>query len=430
MHEKTTVLVTAYAVNPYKGSEDGMGWNMILEIARYHRVIAITRENNQAAIDRYLADFPIEYANNIQFKYFDTPYYTRFWKKGGRGALLYFYMWQFVVASWIKKQDWSYDLVHNLNFHNDWTPSFLWRTGKPLVWGPIGHHPFIPTAFLKPYGRKTWLRERIRWTAKKLFWNLDFNLRKTADSANHVFAMNSEVQKVLSIKESKVSILPSVATEEVDVVPDKPKDRFSILSIGRFVALKGFDVTIRSFSKFYKTLPEESRDQVSLTLVGKGPAEPLMKAIIQKNNLEKVIRIIPWIERDQLTFVYQGADLFFFPSHEGAGMVVAEAMSRGLPVLCFDNCGPGEFINANCGVAVPYDDYDKVIDRFADALGELYKNKNRLSQLSRGALRQYRQRFTWASKGEMFRTVYASIIAEQSQKEMTHVEADHLHSSL
>ena len=41
------ILITAYAVNPYKGSEDGTGWNMIQEIAKYNNVIAITRKNNR-----------------------------------------------------------------------------------------------------------------------------------------------------------------------------------------------------------------------------------------------------------------------------------------------------------------------------------------------------------------------------------------------
>ena len=53
-----TVLMTAYAVNPYKGSEDGMGWNFILQAARFQRVIAVTRRNNGPHIERYLAENP------------------------------------------------------------------------------------------------------------------------------------------------------------------------------------------------------------------------------------------------------------------------------------------------------------------------------------------------------------------------------------
>ncbi len=48
LHENR-VLITAYAVNPYKGSEDGMGWNFILQAARFQRVVAVTRRNNGPA---------------------------------------------------------------------------------------------------------------------------------------------------------------------------------------------------------------------------------------------------------------------------------------------------------------------------------------------------------------------------------------------
>ena len=53
-----TILVTAYAVNPYKGSEDGMGWNFIMQIARYQKVIAVTRINNGPHIEKYKAANP------------------------------------------------------------------------------------------------------------------------------------------------------------------------------------------------------------------------------------------------------------------------------------------------------------------------------------------------------------------------------------
>jgi len=411
--DKPTILVTAYAVNPYKGSEDGMGWNMILQIARHQKVIAITRENNQAAIERYIYEFDVPEAKNIQFEYYDTPYYTRFWKKGGRGALLYFYMWQYGVANWVKKQDWTYDIVHNLNFHNDWTPSFLWKTGRPFVWGPIGHHPEIPTAFLKEYGFQAVMREGIRWAAKQFFWNFDPFLKKTKNKAAHIFAMNYTVAKVLDLPDAKVSILPSVASEKVDYNQKLPKDTFEILSVGRFVPLKGFDITIKAFAAFYHRLSLDEKRRVRLTLVGRGPAEQQLRLLIEEHKVGGAVHIIPWIERDKLSMIYQAADLFFFPSHEGAGMVVSEAMSYGLPILCFDNCGPGAFINPACGLAVPYQDYDTVIKYFTDDLIRLYRDRDLLQRLSTGARRQHHNLFTWARKGEIFQTVYQSILAQK-----------------
>ena len=48
------VLVNAYAVNPYWGSEQGMGWNWVVNIARYCNVYVITegefRDNIEEAL--------------------------------------------------------------------------------------------------------------------------------------------------------------------------------------------------------------------------------------------------------------------------------------------------------------------------------------------------------------------------------------------
>ena len=58
MQPDSTILITAYAVNPYKGSEDGTGWNLIYQAARKHRVVAITRKNNRTDIERFFREQP------------------------------------------------------------------------------------------------------------------------------------------------------------------------------------------------------------------------------------------------------------------------------------------------------------------------------------------------------------------------------------
>ena len=69
--------MTAYDINPYKGSESGTGWNFVLQAASYNRVIAITRKNNKPNIEKYIEEFGIE-ISNITFYYYDFPYYLRF----------------------------------------------------------------------------------------------------------------------------------------------------------------------------------------------------------------------------------------------------------------------------------------------------------------------------------------------------------------
>ena len=404
-----TILASVYAVNPYKGSEDGTGWNLVLQIARFNKVIAITRENNRPFIEKYMAANTVPGAENIHFEYYDLPYWARFWKKGSRGALLYYYLWQWFMPRFIRKQKLQFDIVHNLNFHNDWTPSFLWKFRKPFVWGPVGHHPQVPKRFIAPvYGIKKWLADSLRWKAKEFFWNIDPFLRITKNKADRILAINTDVDKMLHPKEGKLVLMPAVATNDMKeaTVAD---NSFNIISIGRFIALKGFDVTIHSFALFLQRLTIEQKTRTKLILVGNGPELPFLKSLIKELDIEANVEIVLWIEREELKKLYAASKVFFFPSHEGAGMVVPEALSCGLPVLCFDNAGPGEFIDADSGIKVPYLSYQESAVLFADALEKMFKDKLLWTRLSEGARQQFEQVFQWNSKGETLKLIYEQI---------------------
>jgi len=403
-----TILATTYAVNPYKGSEDGMGWNFVMQIARFNKVIAITRENNRSAIEKYMIENPNGLYTNIQFLYFDLPYWMRFWKKGSRGAMLYYVMWQYFIVPFIKKQNIKYDIVHNINFHNDWTPSFLWKLGKPFVWGPVGHHPLIPNQYLKPYSNKYWFKDRLTWLVKQYFWNFSYNLSQCKNKASHILCMNDSVPSVLGLS-NKYSVTPSVATQDFGWNESINRDQFTVISAGRFVPLKGFDLTIEAFAKMVKSVTDVERSECQLILVGSGPEEGLLKKMCAYLEIEKNVKFISWIERDALMEMFKTSYVFLFPSHEGAGMVVAEALSFGVPVVCLDNEGPGEFINDSCGLKVRQDSYDATTSSLADALKTLFYNSEKHQEMRFGARKRFESLFHWDRRGEQLQNIYASL---------------------
>lgn len=402
-----TILATAYAINPYKGSEDGMGWNFTLQIARFNKVIAITRQNNQPHIEKYMQENPNPIYENMQFLYFDLPYWMRFWKKGGRGAMLYYILWQKGIVSFIKQQYIKYDIVHNLNFHNDWTPSYLWKLEKPFIWGPIGHHPKIPKQYLRPYSSKYLIKDRLTWKVKQFFWKISSSLNKTKNKANHIFCMNSASAKQLKLQQN-FSVMPSVATQDFGWNEIKDSKDFTLISAGRFVPLKGFDLSIQAFAKFYHSLKKEQKENCKLILVGKGPEEDYLKKLTLKLNIEKQVKFISWIERDKLMKIFKDSSAFLFPSHEGAGMVVAEALSFGLPVICLDNEGPGEFINKECGYAVTHTTYEKTCTYLSSAIFEVYK-QGLDNTMRKAARNHFLNHFHWDRRGEQLAEIYAKL---------------------
>lgn len=404
-----TILATAYAVNPNKGSEDGMGWNFILQIARFNRVIAITRENNRAPVEAYMLANPNPIYNNIQFHYFDLPYWMRFWKKGGRGAMVYYSLWQRGIVAFVRRKQIQADIVHNLNFHNDWTPSFLWKLNKPFVWGPIGHHPFIPKTYLGFYSWKAHLKNISTWCVKQYFWQVSPSLNQTRRHADHVLCMNSSVPGTLGL-ESRYSILPSVATNDGGwIKPEDRGDQFTLISAGRFVALKGFDLTLRAFAGFYQQLNEPDRLRCKLKLIGSGPEESKLRALAHTLGIGECTEWISWLPRTALMEQFQQASAFLFPSHEGAGMVVAEALSFGLPVICLDNEGPGQFIHKGCGTAIPKGTVAETLQGLTAAITELYCNPAVCHAMSYAARKHFENQFHWDRRGEKLEKMYQQL---------------------
>ena len=138
----------------------------------------------------------------------------------------------------------------------------------------------------------------------------------------------------------------------------------------------------------------------------------------KKLEIEHAITFIPWLEREQLDHLYRKANVFLFPSHEGAGMVVSEAFSYGLPVLCFNNCGPGEFVDEDCGFSISYQNYTNSITQFSECLMQLYFDRILLDELSQNALLKHSNSFDWDVKGPIFKSVYDSILTQKPNKEI------------
>jgi glycosyltransferase involved in cell wall biosynthesis len=407
---KPTILITAYAVNPFKGSEDGIGWNIIKHLAEHNDITAITRRNNRPNIERYLESNPLPAGQQLHFEYFDLPKWLCFWKKGGRGALLYHYLWHLGVVFFILNKKFSYDLAHHLNFNSDWTPSWLWLLGKPYVWGPVGHHHKIPRSYILPAGKKAWLKDRLMWYVKCYFWKISPFLKISKWTASKVIGLNTSVFEVMKVAAEKQAVIAAAANEIPDVQPIANK-KFQVLSIGRFVPLKGFDLTIRAFAASYQRQTSEVQARMQLTLIGKGPEKQRLQEIALECELfDDAVRFVDWMDREELSRFFAASKVFFFPSHEGAGMVVPEALSFGVPVLCFDNYGPGEFVDKSCAVKVPYTSYDQSVREFSEALDLLLHDEKYRQSLAENALTRFQQKYTWKKKALQIQAIYDEIL--------------------
>ena len=67
MTARLKVLIPAYACTPCKGSEPGVGWGFVSELAKHHDLWVIVEEEKfRADIERYLVEHP-EFRRYVNF---------------------------------------------------------------------------------------------------------------------------------------------------------------------------------------------------------------------------------------------------------------------------------------------------------------------------------------------------------------------------
>ncbi len=105
-----------------------------------------------------------------------------------------------------------------------------------------------------------------------------------------------------------------------------------LLSVGSVVPRKAFDTLVRALAPL-------QQHEWRLAIVGPtdrdAQALAALQAAIRETGLGKRITLVGPARQHELAEYYAAADVFLLPSlYEGYGMVLAEAMARGLPIVC------------------------------------------------------------------------------------------------
>jgi L-malate glycosyltransferase len=222
-------------------------------------------------------------------------------------------------------------------------------------------------------------------------------VRMTASRADQAIVASSAIGQFASSKfglpESKIHIMNGILLDHFTPLNTEKKQALKsslgipqtapvLISVGRLDAIKNQGDTIRVFKTVLESLPN-----TRLLLLGSGPLEENYKKLSRDLGLES--RVMFMGHRSDVADWLGIADLKIITStNEGLGYVAVEALSTGVPVVCYRVGGlPEVIVHKDCGEL-----FEKgQTELMAKAVIRLLKDEGQLDHYAKKALTQAQQ---------------------------------------
>lgn len=192
---------------------------------------------------------------------------------------------------------------------------------------------------------------------------------------------------------SNFSNTPTVKIKK-DILSSTEKEHeiFEIITCSDDDFSSNIDIALLAFLKLFEQLSEDTRSQVRLTIVTtRWPGLKFIESLISSMNLKENTTIINSDNLAELKKACTRADLLLNTSTNNQVQFIKQALSKGVPVICFNNFWTQNLITNECGFRVSYNhlSYCKNIDAFSAHLYSLFTNPSLLKNLSKGAKERY-----------------------------------------
>jgi len=392
-------LVLSSACDPRHGSEPGVGWAWARLLAGIGETHIITRERNREPIEEALCGIPER--DRLTFTYVGLP--RRLARLDRSERYVYGYIgWQVAALAKARSiaRESPFDLVWHLTWANAWLGSVAGFVGLPMIYGPVSAGVGTPWKLISSFGVRGTLGE-IRRTLLRLCGRYLNPLARSSWRRAHLILVNNHETRdwLPSPHRHKAQLMPNVVLDAVGQGSSRATGPPTALYAGRLLPWKGVSLAVRCIG----LLPEWR-----LLICGGGPDERRLRALCERLRIADRVEFKGWRPRVALLeMMSNDADVFLFPStHEEGGWVVAEALSRGLPVVCLARGGPA--ILGGSGVAVGRPSV--TIARLAEALTSARDQRSRL-EAPQFTLETQRERVK-ALLGPMLATLTDSVGAD------------------
>lgn len=408
------ILLSAFACEPGQGSEEGVGWNTVVEAAKHQEVWVLTRTFYRDAIETELAARPIA---NLHFIYIEPLGWKENFKGRQGGVQLHYYLWQilayFVARSLHRKI--GFDIARHVTYVKFWSPSFISLLPIPFIWGPVGGGEAAPKTFWADFSFKAKLYETAREWAQKLGESDPFAritarrsilaLATTEDTAKRVQAMGAKNVQVLS--ESYLSKAEMARLRECKMPAASP---LRFISMGRLLHWKGYHLAVRAFA--IANLPN-----AEYWLLGDGPERDRLKSLAEEMGISSQIKFWGRLPRKESLGKLGESHVLIHPSlHDSGGWTCLEGMAAGRPIVCFDLGGPSTQVTAETGIKVSGYHPKQAVNDLAEAIARLADDPELRSRMGQAGQKRVAEVYDWDVNGRFFAQLCEDIVAQKKDK--------------
>ena len=391
-------LISAYSVNPYKGSEDSIGWNWVLQYEKNYkkgdRIILLTKKFNEKDTRRGLKEFNIQHVELIIVDVPDALDWFR--EKHSTFHHMYYILWQHWAWLWVKHSGIRFDVIHHVTMNDYRIPSELYKAkGAKVIWGPMGGAQVTPRP-LKVYEKNQLVASFREFVNKSCSWNPFY--KKALRSYDKIYCINNETQKqIYRILGKDVPLMPELALrDEYKNLPIRKgkNDILKIVFVGRLIGKKGIAFLVDALSLMPTDMDWE------LLIFGDGDDRVLIEKQIADSGIGKKVKLMGNRPLNQIAEAYQQADVFVLPSlRETSGNVLLEAMAYAVPIVAFDTSFCRLLKEVGCGVFINTEQaLDNIKEDYCKAIVTLGQDKELAKQMGLNGYKYVNSKLTWDEK--------------------------------
>ena len=433
------VLIDAYAVAPNWGSEQGMGWNWVSNLAKFCNLYIITEGEWQKEIEQSLAaamansmeksnnptGLTCEQAERMHFYYLPVSKEVRemCWNQGTWKFYIYYEQWERrafekakeIIATYAEVPGRQVDVIHKLNMICYREPSYLWKIKDiPFVWGPIGGYAGMPNPYLQGEPIMSILKENVKNWINYITFHFQPRVGKAAKRADAIVGAYKETYEALRDVYRPDTVLINETGAFIDV-SSKPhasdKKELNLLWVGKYDLRKQLGIAIRTMEPLVRRTHQPQKN-IHLWVVGTGYPKDVEKysKMVEEKGLKENVHLMGVVPNVKTRELMKEMDLFFFTSvHDATSTVVPEAISAGLPVICHNMRGFGIIVDDKIGRKVQPHNPETSAQEFAKIIASLDNDRREIRKMSAGCIERQRE-ISWEANARKMVNEYEKAI--------------------